>query len=76
MIEEYIERAGTGAIRFKGLDNAVIGIDHKGRLVYDYFFICDIFMNELNMNEEDIVEWVDYNVLGTMAGDGFVIVYR
>jgi hypothetical protein len=33
-------------------------------------------MNELNMNEEDIVEWVDYNVLGTMAGDGFVIVYR
>jgi hypothetical protein len=51
-IDLYLDGADPEAIRFDGLDYAVIGIDQNGLLVYSYD-----------------------NVLGTMAGRGFTVLY-
>jgi len=74
MIEDYLDQCVPEAIRFDGLDDAVIGTDHRGYLVYDYFKMLDVFL--LEMEEEEAVEWIDYNVISIMGGNGFVVLYR
>lgn len=73
MIEDYLDRCHPEAIRFDGLDDAVIGTDHQGNLVYDYNKMLKIFLRD--MEEEEAVEWIDYNVIGPMGGQGFTILY-
>ena len=74
MNEEYLQWVEDDAIRFTGLDEAIIGYDHRGLLVYSYEKMLDIFMRD--MTEEEAVEWIDYNVLGTNAGMGFTVIYQ
>ena len=62
------------AIRFDGLDGAIVGHNHNGHLVYDYDLMVKIFMDE-GMSEDEAAEWVEYNVVGVNAGNGFVIAY-
>jgi hypothetical protein len=49
--------------------------DHRGFLVYDYDNLVELFVKE-GMQTEDAVEWISYNVIGTMGGEGFTIMYR
>ena len=70
-----IDRADPEAIRFDGLDYAIIGTDHNGLLVYDFDRMIDIFTTEQGMTEDEAIEWIDYNVLGVMGGKGFTILY-
>jgi len=70
----FLESSDPRAIRFENLDDAVVGTDHNGYLVYDYNIMNRIFVNQ-GMTEEEAVEWIDYNVIGTMGGEGFVIVF-
>jgi hypothetical protein len=74
MNEDYLQWVEDDAIRFTGLDEAIIGYDHRGLLVYSYDKMLDIFMQD--MTEEEAVEWIDYNVLGTNAGMGFTVIYQ
>ena len=74
MNEEYLQWVADDAIRFTGLDEAIIGYDHRGLLVYSYEKMLDVFMRD--MTEEEAVEWIDYNVLGTNAGMGFTVIYQ
>jgi len=74
MNEDYLQWVEDDAIRFTGLDEAIIGYDHRGLLVYSYEKMLDIFMRD--MTEEEAVEWIDYNVLGTNAGMGFTVIYQ
>jgi hypothetical protein len=32
-------------------------------------------MEDSDMTVEEAMEWIDYNVIGTMAGQGFTILY-
>lgn len=73
-IKQYIEEANPEAIRFDGIDAAIIGTDHNGWLVYDYNKMVAAFMLQ-GMEGEEAIEWVDYNVLPTNAGNGFTVVY-
>lgn len=73
-IHEYLNCVDEEAIRFTGLDEAVVGYDHRGLLVYSYEKMLDIFMRD--MTEEEAVEWIDYNVIGTNAGMGFTVIYQ
>lgn len=73
-IHEYLNCVDEGAIRFTGLDEAVVGYDHRGLLVYDYYKMLSIFKRD--MTEEEAIEWIDYNVLGTNAGMGFTVIYQ
>ena len=73
-LEHQLNCCDPDAIRFTGLDEAIVGICHKGLIIYDYDKVVSIFEG-MGMSEEEAVEWTDYNVIGTMAGEGFTIMY-
>ena len=73
-IEIYIEQANPEAIRFDGIDDAIIGTNQDGFLVYDYIKMIDAFMRQ-GMEGEEAIEWIDYNVLPVNAGNGFTVVF-
>jgi len=70
---DYIELADPEAIRFDGLDDAIIGTDHNGNLVYSHDRMVDIFQKDMYYDEA--IEWIDYNVIGTNGGEGFTILF-
>jgi len=74
-IDYILDMASDEAIRFDNLDEAVIGLDHNGYLVYDYDAMHGLFMSKDGMDEEEACEWIEYNVIGTNAGNGFTIAY-
>ena len=75
MIEEYLQNADPEAILFDGLDLAIVGFDHNGQMVYDHQRMVNIFIAD-GMTEDEAIEWIDYNVVGTNGGEGFTILYR
>ena len=73
-MEQYLDNADPEAIVFDGLDLAIVGFDHNGLMVYDHRKMLDIFIAD-GMTEDEAIEWIDYNVIGTMGGQGFVVLY-
>ena len=61
------------AIRFTGLDECIIGTDHRGYLVYCYNKMLRHFMKDMGTLEE-AQEWIDFNVLG-IKPDSYTIIY-
>jgi len=74
-LDIYLEGADPEAIRFDDLDYAIVGTDQNGLLVYDYDRMIKYFMSEQDMKLEEAIEWIDYNVVGVMGGQGFTILY-
>ena len=74
-IDLYLETADPEAIRFDGLDYAVVGTDNHGWLVYDYDRMIECLMVYSEMSLDETLEWIDYNVLGVMGGDRFTVLY-
>ena len=74
-LDFYLEQADPEAIRFDDLDYAIVGTDNNGLLVYDYDRMIECFIADSEMTFDEAVEWIDYNVLGVMAGKGFTILY-
>lgn len=60
------------ALKFDGLDDAIIGFctqgSNKARVAYDYDRIVDIFI-EQGMTEDEAAEYVGFNVLGAWMGE-------
>jgi chorismate mutase len=53
-----------------GFDNAVIGIDIQTmRVIYSVQKCIDILMNDHGMNDEDALEYFEYNVSGAYVGE-------
>ena len=73
-IDNYKEYLDEHAIRFDDCDVAIIGYDHNGCIAYDYNRLLAVFMLQ-GMAREDAINWIDYNVLPTNAGQNFTIVY-
>ena len=63
-----------GAVIFHGIENTITGVDQNGFAIYDYEEMVKTFMKD-GMTDEEAMEWIDYNVVGTNAGQGFVIHY-
>ena len=74
-LEHHLDCCEPSAIRFDGLDEAILGSCHRGFLVYDYDTMVSI-LEGTGMDEEGAVEWIDYNVIDTMAGEGFTVMCR
>lgn len=70
----YLETCDPTAIRFHDLDDAILGTDHNGNLVYGYDQLVDCFV-QAGMGLDEAGEWVDYNVIGTNGGQGFTVLY-
>jgi len=73
-IERHLDCCDDEAIRFDGLDDAVIGTDHDGNLVYEYEIMIRLFV-EQGMTEEEAEEWINFNVIGTNGGYGFTVLF-
>lgn len=43
--------------------NAIVGVSHDDRLIYDYDKMVDCLMKEDNMTYEEAVEFIDYNTI-------------
>ena len=72
--QDYLDLANDEAIRLQDLDDAIIGTDQNGLLVYDYHQMLVTFINQ-GMAADDAIEWLDYNVLPINAGNGFTVVF-
>ena len=67
--EEIIELADPEAIIWDGFDEAIIGHDSVGRIVYDIDLMVETLTREDEMSEEEALEFLDYNTLNTFVGD-------
>ena len=57
-------------LKADGFDRAVIGIDPESmRLVYDRNLMFDILVTDEEMDPEDAIEYLDYNVYGAYVGE-------
>ena len=74
-IEYYLDSCDPKAVRVHGLDDAIIGVDHNGLLCYSYSLMIDVFVDDDEMTYEEAVEWIDFNVIGTNAGEGFTVIF-
>lgn len=53
-----------------GFDEAVIGIDmNTMRLIYSVSKVIDIMMDRDGMDEQDALDWYEYNMQSTWVGD-------
>ena len=65
------------AMKLDGLDKAIVGVDTKGYLVYDYQKIVDAFTEEPhNMEYEEAIEFTDFNVVGLDGNGNWTIMYN
>jgi len=69
MIDSIIERYPDDSfLKADGFDEAIIGVDTKSmRLVYSVSKCIEILCRD--MNEEDAIEYFDYNVSGAYMGE-------
>jgi len=69
MIDSIIERyPDESFLKADGFDEALIGVDNKSmRLVYSVSKCIEILCRD--MNEEDAIEYFDYNVSGAYMGE-------
>ena len=44
-------------------DDALIGVTHDDRAVYDYNLMVKWLMEEEEFTEEEAMEWIDYNTI-------------
>lgn len=64
---EKITLYNQEAVMWDDMDEAVIGITDEGRVVYDIDKMLTIFCRD--MNEEDAIEWINFNILGAHLGE-------
>ena len=63
------------AIKLDGLDSAVLGITDTGHLCYSYELIVDTFVTRDEMQYDEAIEWVEYNIVPLHMYGGFSLVY-
>jgi hypothetical protein len=67
--DEIIDQADPEAIVWDGFDEAIIGRDNRGRLIYDIDLMVETLRRDDDMSEEEAMEFLDYNTLNTFVGD-------
>ena len=63
-----------------GLDDAIIGVglqfDKPDRLIYDYDKCIEILMKLNDWDDEEAIEWMEFNVVNAYYGEGTPIFMR
>ena len=67
--DEIIDQADPEAVVWDGFDEAIIGRDNRGRLVYDIDLMVETLRRDDDMSDEEAMEFLDYNTLNTFVGD-------
>jgi hypothetical protein len=66
-IRKEIALHNEEAVMWDGLDDAIVGISDNGNVIYDILKMVEIMSN--TMDEDDAVEWVNFNILSAHVGD-------
>ena len=74
---ELREFLAEDSMKLDGLNDAIVGVDTKGYLVYDYHKIVNVFTKEPhNMEFEEAIEFTDFNVVGLDGNGNWTIIYN
>ena len=79
--EERLMDAGYEGIKYLpdySYDDALIGVSHDGRAIYDYEKMIEWLMNEEGWSDDECVEWIEVNTLRSlpyMGNDAPIIMY-
>ena len=68
-LKEKIEEANPDAMLADGLDDALAGLDTKGRAIYFVSEIIGILMHRDGMTEEEAIDFFDFNIEGAYVGE-------
>ena len=68
-LKEKIEETNPDAMLADGLDDALAGLDTKGRAIYFVNEIIGILMKRDGMTEEEATEFFDFNIAGAYVGE-------
>ena len=68
-IRSQIIEHNPEAILWDGLDSCIVGMSTDGRAIYSLDSLVEHFQVYEEMNEEDAVEYVDYNIVGAYVGE-------
>lgn len=77
--EEKLLDAGYEGIKYLtnySYDDALIGVSHDGRAVYDYNLMIDWLMKKEGWSDNEAIEWIEYNTVRALPymGDGAPII--
>jgi hypothetical protein len=71
--EEQLVDEEEGALFMDGLDAAIVGIGRQFTkpplVVYDYALIVETLVKGSDMPEDEVVEYVDFNIIGAWVGE-------
>lgn len=68
--EVFLEYVGNDdAVLWDGFDDAIIGHDGNGKIVYDADKMKDILVERDEMTEEEALEYLSFNVFGSDVGE-------
>ena len=68
-IKSYLTDSGyEDAIVFENpsYDSAIIGVSDNGQVCYSYSKMVEFLINEDSMDEEDAMEFIDYNTIRSL----------
>lgn len=77
--EEKLLDAGYEGIKYLtnySYDDALIGVSHDGRAVYDYNLMIDWLMDKEDWSDNEAIEWIEYNTIRALPyfGEGAPII--
>ena len=68
--EEKLLEAGYDDVKYLvnySYDDALIGVSHDGRAIYDYEKMIEWLMDEEYWTDEQAIEWIEYNTIRAIA---------
>ena len=76
-LEQYVEDSDITTLTADGFDAAIVGVTDGGvvRVVYDYETCVRVLMAD-GMSEEDAIEHMSFNVMGSYVGEQTPIFIR
>lgn len=77
--EEKLLDAGYEGVKYLtnySYDDALIGVSHDGRAIYDYNLMIDWLMTEEGWSDNEAIEWIEYNTIRALPyyGEGSPII--
>ena len=67
-VNQYADSIDEQIIVFDNpnFDNSIIGISYDNRVIYDYQLMIQDLIKQDDINEEDAVDFIDYNTLRSL----------
>lgn len=79
--EDRLLDAGFEGVKYLtnySYDDALIGVSHDGRAIYDYNLMVDWLMKEEGWSDNEAIEWIEYNTIRAlpyMGADAPIVMY-